>query len=260
MPNEFETKSDPQESLRPDGRADDELRSVRMERSFLKNAEGSVLFQQGSTRVICAATVGGGIPDFRRDSGGGWVTAEYSMLPRSTEQRKRRQGAGQAPDKRSIEISRFLGRCLRAVVDLEALGSNMIQIDCDVIDADAGTRVAALTGSLVALHDALLFLHRRDRFEKWPLREYVAGISVAMYEDRLLLDPCYREDHAASVDLTLVVTNSLRIVEVHGAAEGAPYERTVLDDMIALGIKGAQELFRVQEEIIGLRSPGGPMS
>jgi len=260
MSNVIKTKSDRQASLRPDGREDDELRPVRMERSFLKNAEGSVLVQQGSTRVICAASVGVGVPDFRKDSGGGWITAEYSMLPRSTVQRKRRQGVAQAPDKRSIEISRFLGRCLRAVVDLDALGSNMIQIDCDVVDADAGTRVAALTGSLVALHDALTFLNKENSFKKWPLREYVAGISVAMMENRLLLDPCYREDHDAAVDLTLVVTNSLRIVEVHAAAETAPYERTVLDDMIALGIKGARELFTAQEKILGLRSPGGPMS
>jgi ribonuclease PH len=147
------------ETVRPDLRKNAEIRPLTVERSFMNYAEGSAFISLGSTRVICAASVSQDLPEFRRETGGGWVTAEYAMLPRSTKKRKARQGPLSPPDKRSIEISRFIGRCLRAVVDIDAMGPWLIQIDCDVVDADAGTRVAALTGSLVALHDALLWLH-----------------------------------------------------------------------------------------------------
>jgi ribonuclease PH len=231
---------------------------VAIERAFMKYAEGSALIALGSTRVICAASVSQNLPEFRRETGGGWVTAEYSMLPRSTRERKARQGPSSSVDKRSVEISRFIGRCLRAVVDLDALGPELIRIDCDVVDADAGTRVAAVTGGLVALHDALLWLHQAGRLKTWPLREYVVGIGVALVGDEILLDPSYEEDRAAELDLSLAVANSGRLVEIHGASEGSPYDIDTLNRLIDAGIQGAGELLRAQELAIGQPSPGGP--
>jgi ribonuclease PH len=244
--------------IRKDGRDAAEIRCPMIDPAFMNYAEGSALITLGSTRVICAASVTNDVPEFRRGTGGGWITAEYSMLPRSTKERKARQGPFSPPDKRHIEISRFIGRCLRAVVDIDALGPHLIHIDCDVIDADAGTRVAAVTGSLVAVHDALLWLHDTGSLSTWPLREYVAGISVALIGDTILLDPSYEEDRDAEIDLSMAVTDSRRLVEIHGASEGSPYDRQTLNRMIDAGIEGAAELFRALEAAIGKPSPGGP--
>jgi ribonuclease PH len=243
---------------RKEARGNSELRPLTIERSFLKHAEGSAFATLGSTRVICAASISRDVPDFRRESGGGWVTADYSMLPRSTSERKPRPGPSSPQDKRSIEISRFIGRCLRAVIDLDALGPQLIRIDCDVVDADAGTRVVALTGGLVALHDALLWLHQTGALPTWPLREYVVGIGVALLGDTIVLDPSYEEDRDATLDLSLAVAHSGRLVEIHGASEGRPYDTQTLNRMIEAGIQGARALFRAQESAIGKPSPGGP--
>ncbi|MCU0612570.1 MAG: ribonuclease PH [Candidatus Eisenbacteria bacterium] len=229
---------------RPDGRQPREHRSVEIHRGFLRHAEGSAMITQGATRVICAASISAALPDFRRGTGGGWVTAEYAMLPRSTGVRSPRVTL--VPNKRAVEISRFLGRCLRAVVDLSAMGPWLIQVDCDVVDADGGTRCAALTGGFVALADAMQFLVAREKRPAWPLRELVAGISIARIEERLVVDPCYEEDHRAAIDLTMAVTGSGRIVELHAASEASPYERATLDAMVTLGIEGAHAAFAAQ--------------
>ncbi len=230
------------ERLRPDGRAPHAHRPLTVRRGFLLHAEGSVLVTHGHTRLICAASLSQALPEFRRGTGGGWITAEYAMLPRSTKVRSPRQGV----NRRAAEISRFLGRCLRAVVDLDALGPWLVQVDCDVVDADAGTRCAALTGGFVALRDALSVLSSREGWCTDPVREPVAAVSVAHVAGRLVVDPCYEEDQHASIDLTVALTPSGRLVEVHAASESVPYDRDTLDRMIGLAFEVAPMVFAAQ--------------
>lgn len=231
---------------RHDGRSPEQPRPLGIHRGYIAHAEGSALIAQGRTRVICAASVSTALPEFRRGTGGGWVTAEYGMLPRATAVRMPR--ASMPTNKRAVEISRFLGRCLRAVVDLYWLGPYMIHIDCDVVDADGGTRCAALTGAFVALRDAIQALKTRENRPGWPIREPVAGISVALLGSRLLVDPDYEEDHQASIDLTMAVTESGRLVEIHAASEADPYSRETLNLMVDAGVVGAQSAFLAQRE------------
>lgn len=217
---------------RPDGRAFKDHRPVTIQRHVLSHAHGSALVSVGRTQVVCSAWVSSSVPEFRRASHSGWLTAEYAMLPCAASQRVPR--ASSLSSRRGAEISRFVGRCLRAVVDLDALGPWLIQVDCDVVNADAGTRCASLLGGLVAVHDAL-----KTHSLQAALREPVVAVSVAWVDGVFLVDPCYEEDHRASVDLTLAVTQSGQLVEVHAATEGRPYAPSILWEMVGLGLEAA---------------------
>ncbi len=225
------------------------MRPVTIHRGFTKYAEGSVLIELGDTRVICNASVLEGVPSFLDGAGKGWVTAEYAMLPRATHTRSDRGRTG-----RASEIQRLIGRSLRSVVDLTALGARTIQIDCDVIQADGGTRTAAITGSFVALHDALTLLLKSDGISSMPIKEAVAATSVGINDGLPMLDLCYEEDSRAEADLNVVMTRGGRIIEIQGAAESRPFERVVLDDMLDLARAGIEHLVRVQMTTLGLES------
>jgi ribonuclease PH len=237
--------------LRADGRAPQELRAVRIVRDYIKHAEGSVMIEMGDTRVVCTASVEEKVPQFLRGSGRGWVTAEYGMLPRSVANRVAREAARGRVAGRTYEIQRLIGRSLRAVTDLEALGERTLWIDCDVIQADGGTRAASITGAWVALARALERLRRQGRLETHPLKDHVAAVSVGMVDGDVLLDLCYAEDSRAEVDMNFVMTGDGRFVEVQGTAESVPFTRAQLDDMSALAWQGIQTLIRVQKEALG---------
>ncbi|HWP67395.1 MAG TPA: ribonuclease PH [Candidatus Limnocylindria bacterium] len=233
---------------RGDGRAVSELRPVRLVPGFLPPAEGSVLIEMGDTRVICTASVDESVPPFLRGSGRGWVTAEYAMLPRSSPERIPRERRG--PGGRSHEIQRLIGRALRAVTDLTALGERSILIDCDVLQADAGTRCASITGGYVALVLALEKLRRDGVLGALPLTATVAAVSAGIVDGRLLLDLCYEEDHRAEVDLNVVMTGRGRLVEVQGTAESKPFTQAQLTRLLALCEQGVRELTRLQRETL----------
>jgi len=218
------------------------MRPVIITRAFTKFAEGSALIEVGDTRVICTASVMDGVPPFLDGSGKGWITAEYAMLPRSTGVRTTRGASG-----RHFEIQRLIGRALRSVVDLSALGTRTIQVDCDVIQADGGTRCAAVTGSFIALHDALKSLYDSNRIGSMAIREMVAATSVGMLDGVPMLDLCYEEDSRADVDLNVVMTRSGKIIEVQGTAEKEPFDRTLLDKMLDLAQSGIECLIQTQE-------------
>jgi ribonuclease PH len=234
---------------RPDGRAPDELRPVEIARHFIPHAEGSVLITLGQTRVVCTATVEERVPPWLRGAGSGWITAEYGMLPRSTHERTPRDPGRQGG--RVQEIQRLIGRSLRSAVDLERLGERMVTIDCDVLQADGGTRTAAITGAFVALVDALAALRRTGALAWWPLREFVAATSVGIVDDAMVLDLTFVEDSRARVDLNLVLTESGKIVEVQGTAEGRPFSRPELLTLLALGEKGIRTLVDAQKSSLG---------
>ena len=234
--------------MRPDNRANDALRPVTIERHYLDHAEGSVLIAFGATRVLCAATFDEEVPPFLRGQGKGWVTAEYAMLPRSTHDRVSRAAARKG---RALEISRLIGRSLRSVVDLDALGECRFTLDCDVIQADGGTRTAAITGAYVALHDAMAPLVRAGRFERLPLRAQCAAVSVGIVDGGPRLDLCYEEDSAADVDLNLVMLDTGELVEIQACAEQRPFSRESLNAMVDLAGKGIGELFSLQNEALG---------
>jgi ribonuclease PH len=227
---------------RPDGRRPDQLRDVRITRGWLDHAEGSVLVEFGATRVLCAASFTEGVPRWRKGSGHGWVTAEYAMLPRSTNTRTDRESVRGRIGGRTHEISRLVGRSLRAVVDTKRLGENTIVLDCDVLQADGGTRTAAITGAYVALADSFSWARGRGILERDPLLDSVAAVSVGIVDGTALLDLCYEEDVRAETDMNLVVTGRGHFVEVQGTAEGAPFDRRELDDMLELGAAGCAEL------------------
>lgn len=235
--------------LRKDGRGNDELREVRMTRGVNQHAEGSCLIEVGATRVHCTASVEDRVPRWLRDADQGWVTAEYGMLPRATLERTTRE-VGQRRG-RSLEIQRMIGRGLRAIADLHALGERTIYVDCDVLQADGGTRTAAITGGYVALAEACQHLCDKDLIKRWPLRDPVAAISVGLVAGEKLLDLCYQEDMAASVDMNIVMTARGQLVEVQAGAEGAPFTVTQLGELIALAQKGLKELFAKQQEVLG---------
>ncbi len=234
---------------RADGRKPDELRPVEIVRNFIPHAEGSVLITVGSTRVVCTATVEERMPPWLRGAGRGWVTAEYGMLPRSTHERTPRDPGRQGG--RVQEIQRLIGRSLRSAVDLDRMGERMITVDCDVLQADGGTRTAAITGAFVALVDALAVLRRTGAMAWWPLHEFVAATSVGIVEGDTVLDLTFAEDSRARVDLNLVLTESGKIVEVQGTAEGAPFSKQELSAMLALGEKGIRALVATQKAALG---------
>lgn len=237
---------------RPDGRAADELRPVTFTRHWLDHAEGSVLVEFGRTRVLCVASVTEGVPRWRRDSGLGWVTGEYAMLPRSTNTRSERESVRGRLGGRTQEISRLVGRSLRAVVDMSALGEHTVVLDCDVLQADGGTRTAAITGAYVALADAISWLQDRGSLpaSARPLHGSIAAVSIGIVADEARLDLNYEEDVAAETDMNVVVTGDGRFVEVQGTAEGEPFDRKLLDAMLDLAAAGCAELTRLQQEAL----------
>ncbi|WP_119291749.1 ribonuclease PH [Azohydromonas sediminis] len=228
--------------MRTHGRAADALRPVSLQRHYTRHAEGSVLVSFGDTRVLCTASVDEKVPPHKRGSGEGWVTAEYGMLPRSTHTRSDREAARGKQSGRTQEIQRLIGRSLRAVFDLAVLGERSIIVDCDVIQADGGTRTAAITGAFVAAHDAVTWLQREGRIERSPIRDHVAAVSVGIVEGTPLLDLEYVEDVACDTDMNVVMTGSGGFVEVQGTAEGVPFTRAEMDRMLALAAHGIAEL------------------
>ena len=240
------------ESARVNGRRADELRPVRIHRRYTKHAEGSVLVEFGDTRVLCTASVEERVPPFLKESGRGWVTAEYGMLPRATNTRTEREAARGKQSGRTQEIQRLIGRSLRAVVDLRALGQRSIQIDCDVVQADGGTRTAAITGAFVALHDAVDWVVRKKLISANPIRDHVAAVSVGMARGTPMLDLDYAEDSACGCDLNVVMTGSGRFVEVQGTAEGDPFSRAELDALLGLAATGISELIQHQKRALAL--------
>ena len=238
--------------LRSAGRAADALRPVSIERGYTKHAEGSVLVSFGATRVLCTASVEERVPPHKRGSGEGWVTAEYGMLPRATHTRSDREAAKGKQSGRTQEIQRLIGRSLRAVFDLSALGERTITLDCDVLQADGGTRTAAITGAWVAAHDAVTVLMQQGRIAASPIRDAVAAVSVGIVEGTPLLDLEYVEDSACDTDMNVVMTGSGGFVEVQGTAEGAPFTPAEMQALLSLAAKGIADLVALQRRALGL--------
>ncbi|MFA5839367.1 MAG: ribonuclease PH [Candidatus Margulisiibacteriota bacterium] len=230
-----------------DGRSTTQIRGVKITRHFTKYAEGSVLIEFGNTKVICTASVAENVPPHKRNSGSGWVTAEYAMLPRATHDRTNRD---QKTKGRTHEIQRLIGRSLRAIVNLNKLGERTITLDADVIQADGGTRTAAITGSMIALQDAVKFLQKSGKITESPIRENVAAVSVGMIDNTPIIDLAYEEDSKADVDMNIVMTESGKLVEIQGTAEGEPFSKEMLDKMYDLAKKGIQVLIKKQKEAL----------
>jgi ribonuclease PH len=237
--------------MRPSGRKPDQLRAVRITRGYTRHAEGSVLVEFGDTRVLCTASVLDRLPPHLKGLAQGWVTAEYGMLPRATNTRGDREAARGKQSGRTQEIQRLIGRALRTVIDLGKLGERTVHLDCDVIQADGGTRTAAITGAFVALHDAVDHLLKRKLIAASPIRDFVAAISVGIHEGTPVLDLDYAEDSASDTDMNVVMTGSGGLVEVQGTAERAPFSRKELDAMLALAGKGISELVAAQKTALG---------
>lgn len=238
------------DSLRPSGRQPNELRDVVIERGFTKHAEGSVRISFGDTQVLCTASVEDGVPRFLRGEGKGWITAEYGMLPRSTHTRNQREAARGKQSGRTLEIGRLIGRALRAAVDLEALGEVTITLDCDVLQADGGTRTAAVTGAYVALCDAINGLIRNGKLKANPIKHQIAAISVGVYQDTPVLDLDYAEDSSAETDMNVVMTAEGGFIEIQGTAEGEPFATSHLNAMLELAKSGIQALAEKQNAAI----------
>ena len=236
--------------IRVDGRRPDELRAIRILPGAQVHAEGSVTIEMGQTRVLCAVSVEDGVPSFLRGSGKGWVTAEYGMLPRSTVTRTPRESTTGRPRGRSAEIQRLIGRSLRTAVDLDLLGERTLTVDCDVLQADGGTRTAAITGGYVALHQAFHTLIKRGVLPSMPVKCAVAAVSAGVVDGRVLLDLCYEEDYRAEADFNIVMTDQGDFVEVQGTAEGEPFSKDVMDRVLSLCEAGMQELLRIQADVI----------
>ena len=234
------------------GRPADGLRPVTIERAYTRHAEGSVLVSFGHTKVLCTASVEEKVPPFKRGSGQGWLTAEYGMLPRSTHTRSDREAAKGKQSGRTQEIQRLIGRSLRAVFDLEVLGERTISLDCDVLQADGGTRTAAITGAFVAAHDAVSWLLQQGRLQASPIRDFVAAVSVGVVHGTPLLDLEYTEDSACDTDMNVVMTGSGGFVEIQGTAEGEPFNRAEMDLLLALADKGIRELNGLQKKALGI--------
>lgn len=236
--------------MRPSGRAPDQLRDIKLTRNFTKHAEGSVLVEFGDTQVICTASIEDRVPHWLKGKGKGWVTAEYGMLPRSTGSRMNREAARGGQGGRTMEIQRLIGRSLRAVVDLEALGERVITVDCDVIQADGGTRTASITGGYVALADAVQHLLKKKAIRRNPLYGQLASISVGIYNGTPVLDLDYAEDSNAETDMNVVMNDANAFIEVQGTAEGHAFRREELDAMLALAQKGISELIAKQNQAL----------
>jgi ribonuclease PH len=238
-------------SPRPEGRANDALRPVRVTRHYMKHAMGSCIFELGDTRVLCAANIETGVSSWRRGSGLGWVTAEYAMLPAATHTRSRRESASSGPKGRTQEIQRLIGRSLRSVVDLSGLGGEVsVTVDCDVIQADGGTRTAAITGAWLALHDALIVWKAAGKIADIPLTDKLAATSVGMVDGELLLDLEYSEDSIAEVDMNVIMDGKGRFIEIQGTGEQTPFDRARLDAMLDLAAGGVDRLLAIQNRII----------
>jgi len=237
---------------RDDGRAANQLRKVTIKRGYQKFAAGSCLIEMGETRVICAASIEERVPPWLRGKGAGWVTAEYGMLPGSCTERIRREVSKGRPSGRTHEIQRLIGRSLRAITDLKALGERAITIDCDVLQGDGGTRTASITGSFIALAEALNGLKAKGKISCIPLIDYVAAVSVGMVKGKPMLDLCYSEDSTADVDMNIVMTGSGRFVEVQGTAEGEPFSQLDLNKLLPLAKKGVRQLVTLQKRFVRL--------
>jgi ribonuclease PH len=246
------------EMQRPSGRRHDELRPVRLTRNYTKHAEGSVLVEFGDTRVICTASVDEKVPPFLKGKGQGWVTAEYGMLPRATNTRSDREAARGKQSGRTQEIQRLIGRSLRSVFDMTALGERTLQVDCDVIQADGGTRTASITGGFVAAYDAVRWLRERGMIENLPVLDFVAAVSVGVFQGVPLLDLDYVEDSTCETDMNVVMTGNGGFVEVQGTAEGKPFTREQMDQLLELARHGINSLFAAQKNALEL--PQGPSS
>jgi len=236
--------------MRPDHRNSDELRKVKITNHFNRYAEGSVLIEVGDTKVICTATIEEKVPPFMRGEGKGWVTAEYAMIPRATNTRNARESTKGKVSGRTMEISRLIGRALRSVVDLEALGERTIWVDCDVIQADGGTRTASITGAFVAMADACYKLVQNGKLNKMPIQNFVAATSVGIISQEARLDLAYEEDSHAIVDMNIVMTDQGKYVELQGTGEETPFSANELQQLLFLGKKGVDELIQVQKEIM----------
>ena len=237
--------------MRPSGRAPDQLRDIRFTREFTKHAEGSVLVEFGETRVLCTASVEEGVPRFLKGKGQGWITAEYGMLPRATHTRNQRESTRGKQGGRTLEIQRLIGRSLRAAVDMKKLGENTILIDCDVLQADGGTRTASISGACVALVDALSFLLEKKRIKDDPLECLIASVSVGLYKGTPVLDLDYAEDSTADTDMNVVMTQQGGFVEIQGTAEAAPFTMAQQQDMLTLADQGIQNILRQQQAALG---------
>ena len=237
---------------RPSGRALDELRAITFERNFTCHAEGSVLVSFGQTRVLCTASLTPGVPGFLRGKGQGWLTAEYGMLPRSTGSRMSREASRGKQSGRTVEIQRLIGRSLRAAIDLKALGENTLTLDCDVIQADGGTRTASISGACVAVVDALNTLQRKQSLQSDPLRFLLGAVSVGVWNGQAVLDLDYAEDSTADTDMNVVVAEGGGLIEVQGTAEGAAFERAELNNMLDLAIAGGQIIIDKQREALSV--------
>ena len=238
--------------MRPSQRQADELRQVIFTRNFTKHAEGSVLVEFGDTRVLCTASVLEGVPRFLKDKGQGWLTAEYGMLPRATHDRVQREAARGKQQGRTVEIQRLIGRSLRACIDLKKLGNHTIQIDCDVLQADGGTRTAAITGSCVALIDALQTMRESGKLKKDPLLHHIASISVGVVNNEPVLDLDYKEDSSAETDMNVIMTEAGEFIEVQGTAEGKPFSQEELNRMLELAKHGISQLIDMQKAALGI--------
>ncbi|TVY11867.1 ribonuclease PH [Paenibacillus cremeus] len=237
--------------MRNDGRAADQARPIKITTNYNKHAEGSVLIEVGDTKVICTATVEERVPPFMKGQGKGWVTAEYSMLPRATSVRNQREAAKGKLGGRTMEIQRLIGRALRSVVNLEALGERSITLDCDVIQADGGTRTTSITGAFVAMAIAIDKLSKDRNLSRFPITDFLGSISVGIIQDKALLDLNYEEDSKAKVDMNVVMTGSGKFVEVQGTGEEAPFSRQELDTLLALAETGIAAMVREQEQALG---------
>lgn len=237
---------------RMDGRGAEFLRKVNITRNFMKFSEGSCLIELGDTKVICTASVDESVPHFLKGKGTGWVTSEYAMLPRSCQQRVQRESVRGTVGGRTHEIQRLIGRSLRAVVDLPALGERSIWIDCDVIQADGGTRCASITGSFIALADALSWLKKKGAITKIPILDYVAATSVGLIKDEPVIDLTFQEDSNADVDMNIVMTGAGKFIEVQGTAEGEPFDGEQLHKLLALAKKGIGQLIDIQKKTLGI--------
>ena len=233
--------------MRIDGRKNDQVRHTKVTRNYIKHAEGSVLIEVGDTKVICTASIEDKVPPFLKGTGEGWITAEYNMLPRSTATRKVRDIARLKLDGRTMEIQRLIGRALRSVVDLKALGEKTIWIDCDVIQADGGTRTTSITGAFIALVNKI---HKQKSFKVYPIRKFVCATSVGIVGEEKLLDLCYEEDSNAKVDMNIIGTDDGQFVEIQGTGEEAPFTRSELNEILDLGEKGIKQMIQLQKDCL----------
>ena len=238
--------------MRPSNRTPNQLRPVKLTRHFTKHAEGAVLIESGDTKVLCTASVSEKIPSFLKGKGQGWLTAEYGMLPRSTDERMQREAARGKQSGRTMEIQRLIGRALRSVVDLNKLGERTIQIDCDVIQADGGTRTASITGSFVALYDAVEKLLNKQLIESTPILDHVAAISTGIYKGAPVLDLDYIEDSTCDTDMNVVMTGDSGLVEIQGTAEGVSFNREELNHMLDMAQFGIEELISIQKKVLAI--------